>query len=126
MALNWQWKEDHIGRLHHKNNRGEYTTDLYTGNCLMIEIWRGEKEYCLHSFFADEEHAKNCLGLNKGHENIYLDETVEKIEWELWEVDDKYQMQKVDKLIKLLTKARMEVHFVPLRNRVSESEGGEN
>ena len=127
MALNWQWNEDHIGKVYHNHNlRGTYTNDLYTGNCLMIEIHRNDNEYYLHSFFADEEHGKNCLGLNKGHENIYTAGTDDEMVWEIWEMKDKWQMQKVDKLLKLLIKARMNVHFIPLRDRVSESEGGEN
>lgn len=123
MALNWHWKEDHIGKVYHKSldTGKEWVNDLYTGNALMIEIWQDDKQYCLHSFFCDEEHAKNCLGLNKGHENIF-NEGWEEIRYELWEHPDKWQMHKVDKLVKLLTKARMNVHFIPLKDRV---EGGE-
>ena len=33
----------------------------------------GTDMYSLYSFFADEKHAKNCLGLTKGHTNIFED-----------------------------------------------------
>lgn len=56
---------------------GECSVNLYEGNALMIMVseWteEGSEKDKVWSFFADKEHAKNCLGLSKGHENIYAD-----------------------------------------------------
>lgn len=46
------------------------------GLCAMMHFYTDDKgvdmvQLC--SFFADEEHAKNCLGLSKGTTNIYED-----------------------------------------------------
>lgn len=70
--LLWSWDEK-CGELEY----GKYTTNLYEGNALMIMIseWTEEEseKYQVCGFFGDKEHAKNCLGLSKGHENIYAD-----------------------------------------------------
>lgn len=71
--LVWSWNEK-CGELKY----GEYTSNLYEGNALMIMIseWTnddGVDQYQVSGFFGDKEHAKNCLGLSKGHENIYAD-----------------------------------------------------
>lgn len=73
MALVWTWK-DKCGEL----TSTYETVNLYEGNALMIMIkeWAnddGTEQYGIRSFFCDKEHAKNCLGLSKGHENIYED-----------------------------------------------------
>lgn len=71
--LCWTW-DSKCGEMEY----GNYTTNLYEGNALMIMIseWTnddGVDQYQVSGFFADKEHAKNCLGLSKGHENIYED-----------------------------------------------------
>lgn len=71
--LVWSWDEK-CGEMEY----GNYTTNLYEGNALMIMIseWTNDEgidQYQVWGFFADKEHAKNCLGLSKGHENIYAD-----------------------------------------------------
>ena len=33
----------------------------------------GVEKYNVFSFFADDKHMKNCLGLSKGYENIFDD-----------------------------------------------------
>lgn len=47
----------------------------FTGNALMIVLneWKenNEEYYSLNWFFADIDHAKNCLGISKGYENIF-------------------------------------------------------
>lgn len=77
MALNWNWNEK-IGELTitetlNKECR-EFTYNLYEGNAFLILIreWDedGEKMYSMNSFFLDKTHAKNCLGLTKGYNNI--------------------------------------------------------
>lgn len=86
MALRWNWN-DQIGELtvkqfiNGKLGDEEYTKSLYDGNAFLIILneWKepttNENMWSMYSFFADEEHAKNCLGLNKGHSNIFLEGT---------------------------------------------------
>ena len=80
MALNWRW-EDKCGEatIVDIENR-EHTLNLYEGNAFLIFLREyeegGYNMYSLWSFWADKEHMKNCLGLNKkkGYtENIYED-----------------------------------------------------
>lgn len=80
MALNWRW-EDKIGEATVEQTfNGEtkiFTKSLYEGNAFLIFIteWKENEEdmYSLYSFFADEAHAKNCLGLTKNNNNIFTD-----------------------------------------------------
>lgn len=68
MALHWDFKKDKIGWYvddHVKKmteNHGNVVR-LYDGNALMIATWENDESnnYWMHSFFCDEEHAKNCL-----------------------------------------------------------------
>ena len=80
MALNWRW-ENKCGEatIVDIENR-EHTLNLYEGNAFLIFLREyeenGHNMYSLWSFWADKEHMKNCLGLNKkkGYtENIYED-----------------------------------------------------
>ena len=82
MALYWDWK-DKVGEAIFESNVGqEYTINLYKGNAFLIFIneyqetdEKGEVHnmYNLHSFFCDEAHAKRCLGLVKGTDNMFND-----------------------------------------------------
>ena len=64
MALNWLWSE-HLGTVRRTDKRtGEvYYTDLYKGNTLLIEIYTNPLTDCynLVTYWADEQHVKNCL-----------------------------------------------------------------
>lgn len=82
MALHWDWKEKcgevTLIQTHEGEEDREFKLGLYTGNaCLiMLNEWEenGEKYWSMSSFWADKQHMKNCLGLNKkdGYEsNIY-------------------------------------------------------
>ena len=51
-------------------NRYE-TRYWFTANAWMAECRKVGDEYQLTSFWCDKEHMRNCLGLTKGHENIY-------------------------------------------------------
>ena len=71
MALQWKW-EDKIGELEYEytNKDGEWikgdTVNLYDGNALLISLVETEEnQFQLWGFWADEQHAKNMLGLNK-------------------------------------------------------------
>lgn len=82
MALHWDWKEKcgeiTVVQMHEGEEAREFKLGLYTGNaCLiMLNEWEenGEKYWSMSSFWADKQHMKNCLGLNKkdGYDsNIY-------------------------------------------------------
>ena len=88
MSLNWRWNEK-IGEAIIEQHIGEekrlFTKSLYEGNAFLIFLneWEedGKNMYSLYSFFADESHAKNCLGITKGYENMFEEgyDTLKKI-----------------------------------------------
>lgn len=64
MALRWDFKKDLIGWYEDSQTKeSKSVVRLYDGNALMIAVWENDESdnYWLHSFFFDEEHAKNCL-----------------------------------------------------------------
>lgn len=73
MALHWQWDEKcgeaTLVQTQEDGTEAEYKLGLYTGNaCLiMLSEWEadGESMWNMFSFWADKDHMKNCLGLNK-------------------------------------------------------------
>lgn len=84
MALRWKWDEkcgEAIIQQTINDNVNETTKTLYEGNGFLIFLneWveDGVSKYSLYTFFADETHAKICLGLDKRKEyegNILDDE----------------------------------------------------
>ena len=87
MALTWQWNNkcgEAVVRQEFGGEVKEYTKTLYEGNAFLIFLneWNedGVDKYSLYTFFADEAHAKICLGLDKkkGLDNI-LDDGVTKL-----------------------------------------------
>ena len=90
MALTWQWNEkcgEAIIRQELDGKVKEFTKTLYEGNAFLIFLseWKeaDKNMYSLYTFFADETHAKTCLGLNKKSDcgNIFIDgiDTLTKI-----------------------------------------------
>lgn len=88
MSLNWRWEEkcgEAIVRHEFDGEVKELTKTLYEGNAFLIFLseWKEDDKnmYSLYSFFADEKHAKTCLGLTKDSDNIFVDgfETLTKI-----------------------------------------------
>ena len=79
MALHWNWSEV-SGEITHKNGD---TYNWYEGNGLIIALFEweqdGESMYRLNWFFADKDHARNCLGLSKGHENLFSENPITEI-----------------------------------------------
>ena len=70
MSLNWKWNEkigEAVIRQTIDSETKEYTKSLYEGNAFLIFLseWRENNDnmYALYTFFADERHAKICLGL---------------------------------------------------------------
>ena len=109
MALYWDWKDKcgeatFVRTLPDKEPQ-EITVNLYQGNAFLIFINEyqedGKDMYSLWSFFCDEEHAKNCLGLTKGNENIFLKgyDRLAKIKL------DKSKHRKPQKLLDMFIKA---------------------
>ena len=74
MALHWDFRYK-AGTVTQVQNGHEFTANFYEGNSLMIVLYEYEKDgenlYDLLWFFMDEAHAKNCLGLSKGHDNMF-------------------------------------------------------
>lgn len=111
MALHWQWKDKCGEAIVHQTNpqtgeERDLTVSLYEGNAFLIFVNQFKEEgkdmYSLFAFFADEEHAKNCLGLTKGNNNMFLDDGfqyLKKIRF------DKSHHSKPQKLLNLFTKA---------------------
>ena len=76
MALRWDFKEK-AGTITEKNGD---VRNWYEGNALMIVLneWeeKGSEFYSLYWSFFDKEHGKNCLGISKGHDNIFADQPI--------------------------------------------------
>ena len=78
MALTWEWNRKIGESVHEDTTQGKrFTMSLYEGNALLITLYEyknedGEEMYNMHDFWIDKEHAKNVLGLNKGHKNLYM------------------------------------------------------
>ena len=79
MSLNWSFEHPAglwtipAGVPGMDTMRKETTFTLYRGNAYLIVLNETETEYTLVSFWRDKEHMKNCLGLTRGHDNIYQD-----------------------------------------------------
>lgn len=81
MALNWRW-EDKIGTW--KENAGgsmisEYSIYKCNGLAVVLHEFTNENGtdcYQMHTFFLDEGHLKNMLGLSKGYTENCLDNLV--------------------------------------------------
>jgi len=81
MALQWYWDkkvgEAVFDNVYLSDPTKELTINLYEGNALLIMINEykdketGKDMYDMFGFFCDKQHMNNCLGLTKGHENIY-------------------------------------------------------
>lgn len=77
MGLHWQFSEKGGTITVEDNNGKSYTANWYEGNALMIVLNEYEEDgkewWTMGWFFADIDHAKNCLGLNKGYTNMWTD-----------------------------------------------------
>lgn len=84
MSLNWNWNnkcgEATLTQTINGKERN-FTLSLYNGNAYLIFLHEyqnesGQDVYDLHSFWADKEHMKRMLGLDKKHgysENCHAD-----------------------------------------------------
>lgn len=115
MALTWEWNKL-SGTITEINYGKEHTFNFYEGNALMIvlneyEDENGENMYNLHWFFCDEAHAKNCLGLAKGHENMFEENSIKNI------TVYRDNCRQWEKIVKLFTKAfpNIEITLLPTK-----------
>lgn len=106
MALQWQW-DSKCGEaiFENKLQNKEFTINLYEGNAFLIFLNEykedGEDMYSVYSFFVDEAHAKNCLGLTKGNSNMFNDSHIVLKKIRL----NKDRYSKVSKLVNMFIKA---------------------
>ena len=81
MALQWHWDKK-VGEavfdgLYLNDPTKETVVNLYEGNALLIMIYEYKDKttdndmYDMFGFFVDKQHMNRCLGLVKGHDNIY-------------------------------------------------------
>lgn len=107
MALNWNWNEKCGEAVFEQNFNGtkEFTVSLYQGNAFLIFIYEYKEDdndmYSLWTFWADKVHAKRCLGLEKGYENLYNDgrDKLKKIRL------NKAKCSNVSEIVRMLVKA---------------------
>lgn len=78
MAVNWNWKcKKGIITWFDEYSKKNYKVNIYQGNCLGALIYDYKDEetkknmYQFMGFWNDETHLKRCLGLVKGHDNLY-------------------------------------------------------
>lgn len=111
MSLNWDWNKK-VGTLEAEVHFGKTVeteeVSLYEGNALLIMIYEykeGDKDmYALWSFWADEQHAKNMLGMNKKGrftENVFDSDATKVKGIRL----NKAKSRNWKKIVKLLTEA---------------------
>lgn len=106
MALEWNFKKK-VGEAIIKQKDTTYTVNLYNGNAYLIFIYEyvdektGNNMYSLWTFWGDKVHAKNCLGITKGHDNIYEDEFDKIIKFRF----NKTKCRNVNEIIGLIVKA---------------------
>ena len=75
MALHWDFRFK-AGTVTEKNGDKTATFNFYVGNAFMIVTHEfvdddGVEKYDMRWFFVGVDHAKNCLGLSKGHDNMF-------------------------------------------------------
>lgn len=72
MSLNWDFNTDKMGYILYKDGTRK---PMYNGNAFVIinNEWEenGERYYSLYNFYADETHAKRCLGLDSKYKDTY-------------------------------------------------------
>ena len=122
MSLNWSWSEK-VGELtadvdvreNGATVKKEHTFTLYQGNAFLIILNEftedGVEKYDLYSFFADEYHAKNMLGMNK--KDGYTDNIIARWGWKKIRINKKkysYTQKLVDLLVKGLDNITIEIY----------------
>ena len=114
MALQWNW-EDKIGEAVVFNYDKEVTYTLYDGNAFLIMLYEytdneGNEMYSMGNFFVDETHAKNCLGISKGYDNMFNSEYYKLKSIRLNKNKYTYTKKLVDLLIKAFDNITIELY----------------
>ena len=82
MALRYDYKSV-SGTVTVNEDGTENTFKWYQGNALMIVVREYEKDgetyHDLVWFFIGKDHARNCLGLSKGHDNMFGKDGITKL-----------------------------------------------
>jgi len=120
MAIQWQWKEK-VGTAEIFNYDKVYTYQLYRGNAFLIFLYEyeedGKEMYNMHSFFADETHAKRMLGIDKNYKETYGNNSYDYDKHRLQKIrinktiyGESYTKKLVDMLIKAFDKIEIEIY----------------
>ena len=112
--LRWNF-DDKIGEAVIRQGDKEYTMNLYDGNAFLIFVdeykdIEGKEMYSVWLFFADEEHAKNCLGLSKNSDGNIFDERNELVRIRINKKVYKYTKKLVDMLVKAFDDIQIEIY----------------
>lgn len=116
MALYWDWKEK-VGEAVIQQGENVFKVNLYEGNAFLIFIYEwhddgeGIDKYQLWSFFADEQHAKNCFGLNK--KNNYggiFDDDNKLVKVRINKTKYRYTKKLVDMLVRAFDEIQIEIY----------------
>lgn len=112
MALQWDWDKK-IGTIDIFNYDEVRTYQLYQGNAFLIILYEynenGKDKYSMHGFFVDKEHAKNCLGITKGYDNIYNTEYEQIRKIRINKAKYRYTKELVDMLVKAFDNITIEI-----------------
>lgn len=110
--LNWDWNKK-IGTIDIFNYDEVRTYQLYQGNAFLIMLWEYEEDgkdmWQMHNFFVDKEHAKNCLGLTKGFDNMFNTERYKIKGIRLNKGKYRYTKDLVDMLIKAFDEISIDI-----------------
>ena len=109
--LLWSFN-DKIGEATFKNGDRNFVVNLYQGNAFLIFVneykdENGKGVYQVWSFFADEGHAKNCLGLTKESDGNLYDEVNKLVKIRI----NKKKYAYTKKLVELLVRAFDEIEI---------------
>lgn len=101
MAYSWNWSDKMGECILYTGEK----MNLYQGNGLAIAIQEFENDtYNVVWFWADKEHMKNMLGLNKGYDNCMTDWGIKKFRLNT-------QYKTVSDIVAALAKAKMTVEI---------------
>ena len=110
MSVDWNWK-DKIGTVECKQNKQEYTLNVYLANCLCVLVYEYEKDGKRHyeygGHFNDLQHLKVCIGLKKDWQGKY--ENIYKNLWVKWKLNTFYK--ETFSIAKTLTQAGFAVEL---------------
>ena len=116
MSLNWLWSEKcGEATMHDLRDDKDFTVVLYKGNAylIMLNEWveDGQEKYSMYSFWADKDHMKSMLGLDKKNdENAYNTPYVRMTKIRLNKKKNPYTKQIVEALVKAFDKITIEIY----------------